>query len=222
MPLGGGATDRIGGWGGAAVPDDEATLEPEHLGPDPLAALARWAESAIAAGEAEPAAMALATVAEDGAPRVRMVLLKQIGPDGLVFFTNHGSDKGRQLAADPRCAIALSWPILHRQVRGEGVARRIARPETVAYFASRPHGARVSAAVSPQSRPISSRRWLEARSRAYAARHPDTVPLPRDWGGYRLRPDRLEFWQGRRDRLHDRLRFTRDADGGWRVERLAP
>ncbi|HVA21036.1 MAG TPA: pyridoxamine 5'-phosphate oxidase [Candidatus Micrarchaeia archaeon] len=200
---------------------DDPQLEPGDLGPDPLAALRRWLAAARAAGELQPEAMTLATVAADGAPRARMVLLKGLDPSGLTFFTNHASDKGRELAHLPLAAAVLYWPRLHRQVRCEGTVRRISRQDSRAYFESRPRGARVSAAISPQSRPVPDRAWLEARSRAYADRHPAKIPLPLAWGGFQLRPARVEFWQGRRDRLHDRLRFTR-AGSGWVVERLAP
>jgi len=196
-------------------------LELPAFGADPLAALAAWLEAARAGGEPEPEAMALATVTAAGEPQVRMVLLKRVDARGLTFFSNYRSDKGRQLAAVPRAAVALFWPGLHRQVRCSGAVGRTPRAESLAYFSTRPYGAQVSAAISPQSRPVPSRGWLEERSRVHAARHPDTVPLPAGWGGYRLRPDRVEFWQGRPDRLHDRLRFTR-AEGGWQGERLAP
>ncbi len=202
-------------------------LEPADLGPDPLTALRAWLEAARASGEPQPEAMALATVTADGRPRARMVLLRELGPAGLTFFTSYASDKGWELRQRPLAAVVFHWPSLHRQVRCEGTVRRLTRALSRAYFDTRPHGSRVSAAISPQSRPVPDRAWLERESQAYAARHPDRVPLPADWGGFRLRPDRIEFWQGRRDRLHDRIRFSRRRGPRrmgalWSVERLGP
>jgi pyridoxamine 5'-phosphate oxidase len=191
--------------------------------PEPLALVREWYEDAVAAGLAEPTAMALATVAADGAPSVRFVLHKGIDDDGVRFFTNYESRKGRELAGDPRAAIAIHWQPLNRQVRMEGVTERLPAAASDAYYASRERGSRIGAWASPQSREIPSREWLEERVAEADARYPgEDVPRPPYWGGYLLRPTAVELWQGRPNRLHDRRRFVRGDDGAWSEARLAP
>lgn len=189
---------------------------------EPLARLRDWYEQAVAAGLAEADAMALATATPDGAPSVRYVLLKGIDQRGVRFYTNYESRKGRELAANPRAAVALYWHPLYRQVRLEGPVEALSPAESDAYFAGRARASRLGAWASPQGRVIPERAWLEARVAEAEARYPgEDVPRPPYWGGYRLVPDVVEFWRGRPGRLHDREQFTREADG-WRVERLAP
>jgi pyridoxamine 5'-phosphate oxidase len=199
-------------------------LDEGDLAPTWLDQLRRWFDDAAAGGVGEPNAMVLATADADGRPDARFVLLKGLDEDGLRFFTDRTSAKGRQLAENPHGAIVFPWHDLQRQVRLTGPVHLLADAEADAYFAARPWGSRVSALASPQSRPIASRAVLEAARDELAARHPDgsDVPRPEGWGGYRLEPEVVEFWQGRRDRLHDRLVYRRAADGRWRTERLAP
>lgn len=175
------------------------------------------------AGDAqrEPEAMALATSSTDGRPSVRMVLLKGLDERGLVWFTNYGSRKGRELAGNSRAALLFYWSPLGRQVRVEGVVERLDPPESDAYFSTRGRGSRIGAHASRQSEPIEDRAALEACVAAMEARFPDEVPRPEQWGGFRLEPETWEFWQHRDDRLHDRFRYRRES-GGWLVERLMP
>ena len=182
----------------------------------------RWYEGAVAAGVVEPEAMALATAAADGMPSVRYVLLKGIDERGVEFFTNYESRKGRELAANPRAAATLYWQPLQRAVRLEGPVERLTSDESDAYFATRPRGAQVGAWASAQGTVLTDRAELEARVQETDERFPDQVPRPDYWGGYRLRPDAVELWQGRADRLHDREHFLLQDDGTWRAERLSP
>jgi pyridoxamine 5'-phosphate oxidase len=193
------------------------------LDPDPLRQFAAWYEAAIAAGVLRPDAMALATVTPDGEPANRLVLLKGVDGEGFVFFTDNDSDKGRDLAARPRAALLFYWPNLHRQVRVVGTTSPVSAGESDTYFASRPRGSQLSAWASRQSQFVESRAVLERRMEQLDAQYEGrAVPRPPYWGGYRLAPDTVEFWQGRPDRLHDRLRYSRQPDGSWLVERLGP
>jgi pyridoxamine 5'-phosphate oxidase len=189
---------------------------------DPLEQLRHWYEHAVAAGLPEPEAMALATATPEGAPSVRFVLLKGIDGRGVEFYTNYESRKGRELAANPRGALAILWKPLQRQVRVEGPVERLSAAESDAYFATRARGSRLGAWASLQSTEIPDRAHLEARLAKADADHPgEDVPRPDYWGGYMLRPDAIEFWEGRPNRLHDRELFTRAA-GGWSSRRLSP
>jgi pyridoxamine 5'-phosphate oxidase len=195
-------------------------VDREHLADDPIEQFAVW--FAEAQGEVPLAeAMSLATVDENGSPDARMVLLKGFGPDGFRFFTNYESAKGEELAASPRAALVIYWRELDRQVRVRGEVERLSAEDSDAYFASRPRDSQIAAAVSPQSRPI-EREELERRYAELAAELGESSPeRPEHWGGYLLRPEVIEFWQGRDSRMHDRFRYSR-RDGSWRIERLAP
>jgi pyridoxamine 5'-phosphate oxidase len=200
-----------------------AELTEDAAAADPVRQLAAWLEEAAAAGVTEPNAMTLATASADGVPSARMVLLKGVDDRGLVFYTNYGSRKGDELAANPRAALVLYWAPLERQVRVEGRVEKVPREESAAYFASRPRGSRLGALASPQSAVVAGRSVLEERLAELEAAHPgDDVPLPANWGGYLVVPEVVELWQGRPNRLHDRLRYRADGRGGWIRERLAP
>jgi pyridoxamine 5'-phosphate oxidase len=190
---------------------------------EPLELVRAWFEEAVAAGLPEPSAMALATATPDGAPSVRFLLLKGIDAQGVEFFTNYESRKGRELAENPRAALAMFWQSQQRQVRMEGRVEVLPGAESDAYFASRAHGSRIGAWASLQGRAIPDREWLEARVAETEARFPeDEVPRPPYWGGYRLVPDAIELWQGRPNRLHERRHFLRGPDGTWTEELLSP
>ena len=199
----------------------EPWLDAGDLAADPYDQFRRWLADAEFAGITDPTAMTLATADADGAPDARVVLLKGL-EGGFWFFTNYDSAKGRQLAANPRAALVIHWQQLARQVRVRGAVERLDHELSVAYFASRPPGSRLGAWASRQSEVIESRAALEAARDEVAARFGDEEPpLPPFWGGYRVVADEIEFWQGRPDRLHDRLRYRRDA-GVWVIERLQP
>jgi pyridoxamine 5'-phosphate oxidase len=189
---------------------------------DPIALFRRWYRDAERAGALQPDAMTLATADEDCLPSARMVLFKGIEDGAFLFYSNYESRKGRDLAANRRAALVFYWSVTRHQVRVSGTVRRLGRAASLAYFASRPRGAQLSALASRQSRVIASRAVLEKAVAALDRRHPAGVPLPGDWGGYSVRPTWIEFWENRADRLHDRLRYVRARQGGWRVERLAP
>ena len=197
-----------------------------ELAADPLTQFGTWFTDAVGAALPEPNAMILTTVDTDGRPSARTVLLKGYGPDGFRFFTNHRSRKARAIAADPRVALLFPWHPLHRQVIVEGTAEQLSREESEAYFRSRPYGSQLGAWASEnQSSVVGGREELEHRYAELAERWPDEVPAPDFWGGYRVIPTTVEFWQGRPNRLHDRLRYRRaapDEAGEWVVERLSP
>jgi len=197
-------------------------IDPETLDPDPFRQFDAWLADAIAAGMPSADAFALATAGIDGAPSVRMVLLRGHGPDGFSFYTNRHSRKGRDLAANPRGAALFHWPLLERQLRLSGTIEALPDGESEAYFAGRPRGHRISAWASEQGQPIANRSELLTRVADLEKRFPgERVPLPPGWGGYRLRPDRFEFWVSRADRLHDRVEYERTPDG-WARRRLQP
>jgi len=189
---------------------------------DPIAFFQRWFDDARQAGLFLPESMALATATRDGRPSGRMVLLKGVDQRGFEFYTNHDSRKGAELAENPRAALTFHWGLLERQVRVEGTVAKLSREESEAYFRTRPRGSQLGAWASKQSAVLESRQVLESEfrevERTYAGRD---VPLPEYWGGWRVRPERIEFWQGRLDRLHDRVCYTRD-ETCWRVTRLYP
>jgi pyridoxamine 5'-phosphate oxidase len=197
-------------------------LDESDLPRDPFTQFETWFQEALnCPAIREPNAMVLATVSPDGQPHARFVLLKGYGPDGFVFFTSYESDKARELAAQPRAALTFGWLELERQVRIEGTASKTSRAAVEAYFKTRPRGSCLGAWASPQSRVIAGRAELETRLAEAEVRFPGEVPAPETWGGYVLVPEQMEFWQGRTNRLHDRLRYRRSG-GAWIVERLSP
>jgi pyridoxamine 5'-phosphate oxidase len=202
--------------------EPDGTLELESLPSDPLSLFRRWFERAEAIGIRLPNAIALATADADARPSIRHVLLRGVGDDGFVFYTNHGSRKGRELAENPRAAFSIYWRELDRQLNVVGDVERVSDEASDAYFATRPREARLGAWASQQSSELSSREELMARFAEFDATYPgEEVPRPPFWGGYLLRPLTIEFWQGRQHRLHDRFRYEREPEG-WRLRRLAP
>jgi pyridoxamine 5'-phosphate oxidase len=200
----------------------KARLEESSVAGDPIVEFGRWFEEALKAQVQEPNAMTLATASADGAPSARIVLLKGFDDRGFVFFTDYRSRKAGELTENSRAALVFYWPELERQIRITGSTVRTEREESEAYFRSRPRGSRIGAWVSHQSQVIGNRRELEERIQEVERRYPeDDIPLPPYWGGFRLQPESLEFWQGRTSRLHDRIRYLR-AGGSWRIERLSP
>lgn len=201
----------------------QGVLTETTVDPDPLQQFQRWLAEALAAGLPEPNAMTLATVNQEGQPSVRAVLLKEYDAAGFVFYTNYQSAKAQQLAVHPQVALLFVWLELERQVRVEGVATKVTLAESAAYFQSRPRASQLGALASRQSQVVANREVLEQRFQALEQRYADAqVPMPPEWGGYRVEPRLLEFWQGRQSRLHDRLRYLRQVTGGWRLERLEP
>lgn len=199
-----------------------ARLDESNVSPDPITEFARWFEEAVKAEVQEPNAMTLASVGSAGAPSARIVLLKGFDARGFIFFTDYRSQKGTELEQNPRAAMVFYWPELERQIRITGTTTPIGREESEAYFRTRPRGSRISAWASHQSQVIASRKLLEDRVPELERRYPgDDVPLPPYWGGLRVVPESVEFWQGRTSRLHDRIRYTKTADA-WRIERLSP
>ena len=201
----------------------QAGLSETALNPDPILQFEQWLQEAAAAGVFEPGAACLATASRKGEPSARMVLLKGVEESGFIFFTNYGSPKARELAENPQASLVVAWVELARQVRISGSVERISREQSARYFETRPAGSRLSAWASHQSEVIDSRQVLEERMQRLRTRFGDgEIPLPPFWGGYCLSPTRIEFWQGRPDRLNDRLRYRRQAETRWVLERLAP
>jgi pyridoxamine 5'-phosphate oxidase len=198
------------------------TLVESRAPADPLVLFRRWFREALRKGAPQPDAVALATADAHGVPSARMVLFKGMEKEGFLFYSNYGSRKGRDLASNRQAALVFYWPATGHQVRVSGRVSRLPRAASAAYFHSRPRGAQLSALASRQSRVVASRAVLEKAVAELDRRYPETVPLPPDWGGYGIRPDWIEFWEHRADRLHDRLRYVRKREGGWRLERLAP
>ena len=196
-------------------------MELDDLDPDPVRELARWLEDAEAAALPLPNAFALATADLEGSPSVRFVLLRGLGADGLRYFTNRASRKGRDVAVNPRAAAAFWWPQLDRQARVSGRVQPLGDADSLAYWRTRPRGSQLSAAASEQGSEIGARADLEAVVRTLSATYPDEVPLPETWGGYLLVPERIEFWTSQPDRLHDRIEYLLEP-GGWRRRRLQP
>ena len=199
----------------------KGALDDEHADADPIAQFGRWWDEALNSQLPEVNAMTLATADAGGVPSARVLLLKGYDERGFVFFTNYDSRKGRELAANPKAALLFFWPELERQVRIEGLVERIEAAESDAYYRSRPLASRIGAWASPQSEPIPSKAWLMGRAAEMGLRHGLNPDRPPQWGGYRLCPEVMEFWQGRPSRLHDRLRYQR-VGSGWERTRLAP
>jgi pyridoxamine 5'-phosphate oxidase len=199
------------------------SLSERDLDPDPIRQFALWYEAAVAAGYPEPNAMTLATATAEGKPSARVVLLRGCDPRGFSFFTNYDSRKGRELDANPFAALLFYWQPMERQVRIEGRIERVDASESDSYFATRPLGSRIGAWASQQSEVLPDREALEARFQEFEAKFSEgEVPRPENWGGYRVVPETIEFWQGRPSRLHDRLRYRKNAEGSWTIERLNP
>ena len=199
-------------------------LSEENCDSNPIAQFELWMKQAQAADLKEPNAMTLATATGDGRPSARIVLLKEVNENGFVFYTNYLSRKGQELAANPHAALTFYWAELERQVRVEGMVAKTSKEQSEAYFRVRPRQSRLGALVSNQSQIIESRSVIEAKMAELEARytHTDDIPKPEFWGGYCVRPEVFEFWQGRRSRLHDRIRYSKDGVGEWRIERLSP
>ncbi|HMF75379.1 MAG TPA: pyridoxamine 5'-phosphate oxidase [Bryobacteraceae bacterium] len=201
-----------------------AELSEANCETNPIQQFQAWFQEAQAADLKEPNAMALATATRDGRPSARIVLLKEAGEFGFVFYTNYSSRKGRELESNPYCALTFYWAELERQVRVEGLAERVSKEKSEAYFGGRPKGSRLGALASSQSEVLPGREPLEMRLAELEAQYStiDDVPLPEHWGGYCVRPDRIEFWQGRTNRLHDRILYRRKGVNNWIIERLSP
>lgn len=198
-----------------------AALDESHADADPIAQFRRWLQQAIEAQEVEPTAATLATATRDGAPSARIVLVKGVDARGFAFYTDYRSRKGRELRENPRAALCVLWAQLERQVRVEGTVEKLPAEESAAYFRTRPLGSRLGAWASEQSSELPDRTALEARVERLRGELGADPPLPPHWGGYVLVPSRIEFWQGRESRLHDRLEYRRDG-GAWRIRRLSP
>jgi pyridoxamine 5'-phosphate oxidase len=199
----------------------QASLSETDVHPDPIRQFEKWFQEALAADVLEPNAMSVSTVGPDGRPSSRILLIKDMDERGFTWFTNYDSRKGEDLAQNPHAALLFFWPQLERQIRIEGRVEKIAAAQSDAYFHSRPLGSRLGAIASAQSRPVASRETLEAQMLAATQTHGEHPQRPAHWGGYRLSPDYLEFWQGRPSRLHDRIVYQRE-EGGWARQRLQP
>lgn len=199
-----------------------AGLDEKDAAAEPFAQFTDWFDQALDSGLHLPNALTLATADAQGIPSARAVLLKGYGPEGFVFYTNYESRKGRDLDVNPHACLLFSWEELERQIRIEGSVKKVSAAESDAYFASRPLGSRLGAWASPQSETVADRSALEARFAEAQRRFGDVVPRPPHWGGYRLVPVAIEFWQGRENRLHDRLLYSREDSGRWSIKRLAP
>jgi len=202
---------------------EAGALHRRDLDADPIRQFERWLNDAIAAGQLEPTAMTLATASADGRPSSRVVLLKAVEAGGFVFFTNYLSQKGREIEANPHVALCFFWDKLERTIRVHGSVARTSREESETYFRQRPRRSQIGAAASNQSEMVESRHLLERRFAELEKKHENgDVPTPPHWGGFRVTPETIEFWQGRKSRLHDRFRYRRDAGGAWVIERIAP
>jgi pyridoxamine 5'-phosphate oxidase len=202
---------------------EAGALHRRDLDADPIRQFERWLNDAIAAGQLEPTAVTLATATPDGRPSARVVLLKSVDAGGFVFFTNYLSQKGREISANPNVELCFFWDRLERTVRVHGTVTRTSREESEAYFRQRPKRSQVGAAASNQSEVVASREVLEQRFAELEKQYENAdVPTPPHWGGFRVTPETIEFWQGRRSRLHDRLRYRKDAAGAWVIERISP
>jgi pyridoxamine 5'-phosphate oxidase len=202
---------------------DRATLDEAHVDADAMKQFHIWFQEARGEDVVEPNAMIMSTVDKEGHPTSRTLLLKGLEEDGFVFYTNYNSDKAQEIAENPNISLLFLWKKVQRQVRVSGIAQKISKEESEAYFHSRPKGSQIGAWVSPQSQVISDKSVLETRKAELIEKYKDSdkLPLPDFWGGYKLEPQKMEFWQGRPNRLHDRLRYT-FVDGKWKIERLAP
>lgn len=198
------------------------SLTEQDVAANAIAQFTRWWDEAVNSEIDEVNAMTLATASDKGIPAARIVLLKDYDENGFVFFTNYNSDKGMQLAANPHATLLFFWKELERQIRIEGVAEKVSAAESDDYFYSRPVGSRIGAWSSPQSRVIANREILEQNVATYTNEFGENVPRPEHWGGYRIKPAVIEFWQGRSSRLHDRIRYMLTAENNWVIERLAP
>lgn len=204
-------------------PNSAMMLDERTVDPDPIKLFRRWFDEAIASGSRLPDAMTLATATKDGKPSARMVLLKQADEQGFVFYTNYNSRKARELDENPYGALVCYWVQLDRQVRVEGSVERVSAAESDEYFHTRPRESQLGAIASPQSEVIGDREFLDRRFHDFEAMYRDrTVARPAHWGGYRLKPEMIEFWQNREGRLHDRILYEHQADGKWTIKRLAP
>jgi len=200
----------------------KGSLDDRWMHADPYVQFQAWMEEFRATGAEDATAFALSTVAANGDPDARTVLLKEFREGDLIFYTNYASKKGKDLDATPRAHALFFWPSLGRQIRVLGSVHKISGEESSAYFASRPLGSQWGAAASQQSQPIGSREAMEAQWKAIQDQHPESIPRPEHWGGYAIRAERIEFWQGRASRLHDRIQFTRQSDQSWAAQRLQP
>jgi pyridoxamine 5'-phosphate oxidase len=199
----------------------QESLTERDVDPDPIRQFEKWFEQALRAGMIEPNAMTVATSTRDGHPSARMILLKGFDANGFVFYSDYRSRKGAELDENPHVSLCFWWDALQRQVRVTGTVARVSSEESAAYFHTRPHGSRIGAWASRQSAPLESRDTLEREVDRLHRTHPENVPLPPHWGGYRVAPETIEFWQGRPSRLHDRIVYTR-VGGDWRIGRLSP